>query len=134
MFSEALEKAGINGIITGAASAALFGMNVAVVPPFMSMTMPLYVYMFLGGTLASLVTDGLHVFMKDEIPISKKANDRTSVIAGLAINAIAFAGLLQISSPTILEDFGRLNALAVGAASEFAAASSYTYLKEKMYI
>ena len=81
MFSEALEKAGINGIVTGAVSAALFGMNIAVVPPFMSMTMPLYVYMFLGGTLASLVTDGLHVFMKDEIPISKKANDRTSVIA-----------------------------------------------------
>ena len=134
MLFEVVEKAGINGIITGAVTASLWGTSAYVIPPFMDMTMPLYVMMFLGGAGASLLTDGFHMFMKDEIPVSKKANDRTSVIAGMAINAIVFAGLLEISSPNIAQDFGRLMALGVGAASEFAGASSYTYLKDKMYI
>ena len=72
--------------------------------------------------------------MKDEIPVSKKANDRTSVIAGLAINAIVFAGLLEVTDPAIARDFGRMYALAVGAGTEWLSASGYTYLKDKMYI
>ena len=134
MFMEAVEKAGINGLVAGAAAAALWGTQATVMAPYSNMTMPLYALIFLGGVASSFVTDGLHVFMKDEIPISKKANDRTSVIAGLAINAIIFTGLLEVSAPDIAADFGRMTALAVGAGSEFAAASSYTYLKEKMYI
>lgn len=134
MSFELVEKAGINGIISAAASAALFGTQAKVVAPFTSMTMPLYALIFLGGVASSFVTDGLHLFMKDVIPVSKKANDRSSVIAGMAINAITLAVLLEITSPAIARDFGRAMALAVGAGTEFAAASSYTYLKEKMYI
>ena len=134
MFMETIEKAGINGLVAGAASAAYFGINAKVLPPFMNTTMPLYALIFLGGVASSLATDGLHVFLKDEIPISKKANDRTSVIAGMVINAIAFAGILEVATPGVASDFGRMTALAFGAGTEFAAASSYTYLKEKMYI
>ena len=134
MFMETLEKAGINGLITGAASVGLFGFGATVVPPFMNNTMPLYAYLFLGGVASSLITDGFHLFLKDEIPISKKANDRTSVVAGLAINAIVFAGLLEVVDSSIAQDFGRMAALGVGAGSEWLAASSYTYLKEKMYL
>ena len=131
---EAVEKAGINGIVSGAASAVLFGTRAQVIAPMTNITMPLYALIFLGGVASSLLTDGMHLFMKEEIPISRKANDRTSVLAGLAINAVVFAGLLEVTSPGIAFDFGRMTALAVGAASEFASASSYTYLKEKMYI
>ena len=131
---EAVEKAGINGIITGAASVAMFGSQPTVIAPYTNMTMPLYALLFLGGVASSFVTDGLHVFMKDEIPISKKANDRYSVIAGMAVNAVVLAGLLQMTSPGIASDFGRITALGLGAGAEFAGASSYTYLKEKMYI
>ena len=134
MSFELVEKAGINGIVSAAASAAIFGTQAKVVAPFTTMTMPLYALIFLGGIASSFVTDGLHVFLKDAIPISKKSNDRSSVIAGMAVNAIAFAGLLEITSPAIARDFGRTMALAVGAGTEFAAASSYTYLKDKMYI
>ena len=134
MFMETVEKAGINGIVTAAASVGLFGTRATVVPPFMNNTMPLYAYLFLGGVASSLVTDGFHLFMKEEIPISKKGNDRTSVLAGLAINAIVFAGLLEIAESSIAADFGRMTALGVGAASEWLSASGYTYLKEKMYI
>jgi hypothetical protein len=134
MFLETVEKAGINGVIAGVASVALFGSRATVIAPMTSMTMPLYCLIFLGGAASSLVADGVHMFMKDEIPVSKKANDRTSLVAGLAINAIVFAGLLQFSDNNIAADFGRMNALAVGAASEFFGSSAYTYLKEKMYI
>ena len=134
MSMELIEKAGINGIISSAASIAIFGTQAKVVAPMTSMTMPLYALIFLGGVASSVITDGLHVFLKDVIPISKKANDRSSVIAGMAVNAVVFAGLLQLTSPAIAEDFGRFSALAVGAGTEFAAASSYTYLKERMYI
>ena len=134
MFMEILEKAGINGIVSAAASVAMFGTDAKVVAPMTSMTMPLYCLIFLGGIGSSFVADGLHVFLKDAIPISKKANDRTSVIASMAVNAIVFAGLLQVTDPAIARDFGRFTALAVGAGSEFVAASSYTYLKENMYI
>ena len=127
---EAVEKAGINGIVSGAASAVLFGTRAQVIAPMTNITMPLYALIFLGGVASSLLTDGMHLFMKEEIPISRKAN----VLAGLAINAVVFAGLLEVTSPGIAFDFGRMTALAVGAASEFASASSYTYLKEKMYI
>ena len=134
MFLESVEKAGINGIVAGAASVALFGSRATVVAPMTNMTMPLYALLFLGGAAASFVGDGLHMFMKDELPISKKANDRTSLVTGLAINAVALAGLLYVSDQTIAKDFGYFNALAVGAASEFVGSSSYTYLKEKQYI
>ena len=134
MSFELVEKAGINGIISAAASAAIFGTQAKVVAPFTSMTMPLYALIFLGGVASSFITDGLHVFLKDAVPISKKSNDRASVIAGMVVNACTFAGLLHITSPAIANDFGRVMALAVGAGTEFAAASSYTYLKEKMYI
>ena len=134
MSFELVEKAGINGIISAAASAALFGTQAKVVAPMTSMTMPLYALIFLGGVVSSFVADGMHIALKDVIPVSKKSKDRSSVIAGMVVNAVAFAGLLQLTSPAVARDFGKITALAVGAGTEFAAASSYTYLKEKMYI
>ena len=134
MFMEAVEKAGINGIVTAAASAAVFGTQAYVIAPFTSMTMPLYALIFIGGVASSFITDGLHIFMKEEIPISKKANDRTSVITAMAVNAVVLAGLLQVSAPGVAQDFGRMMAIGLGAGSEFVGASSYSYLKEKQYL
>ena len=130
---QAVEKAGINGLITAAASVAVFGTQASVIAPMTSMTMPLYALIFLGGVASSFATDGLHIFMKDTIPISKKANDRTSVITSMAVNGLVLAGLLQVTSPGIAADFGRMMALGMGAASEFAGSASYTYLKENSY-
>ena len=134
MFLETIEKAGINGIVAGAASVALFGSRATVVAPMTNMTMPLYALLFLGGVTSSFVADGVHIFMKEEIPISKKANDRTSLVTGLGINAVVLAGLLYCADQSIANDFGKLNALGVGALSEFVGSSAYTYLKESSYI
>lgn len=132
---EAIEKAGINGIITGIVTAGLFGMNAKVKTPFTQKnTMPLYVLTFLGGGVSSFVTDGIHEFVQEEIPVSRKANDQVSVITSLALNATLFYSALYLCDPVIAKDFGTFKALAVGAGSEWIGSASYTELKEKMYI
>lgn len=132
---EAIEKAGINGIITGAATVALFGMKAQVKTPFTTQnTMPLYVLTFLGGTISSLITDGVHEFVQEEIPVSNKANDQASIVASMGINAALFYGALYLASPSVASDFGAFKALAVGAGSEWVGAASYSLLKENMFI
>lgn len=132
---EAIEKAGINGIITGAATAALFGMGAKVRTPFMpQQLMPLYLLTFVGGSLSSLVTDVTHEFVKEELPVSQKANDRASVMTSMVLNGALFYGALYLAGDGIANDFGVWQAIAVGAASEWVGSASYTQLKEKMYL
>lgn len=132
---EAVEKAGINGIITGAVTAGLFGLRAKVRTPFTDKnTMPLYVLTFLGGSVSSLITDGIHEFVQEEIPVSRKANDQVSVITSLALNAGLFYTALYLADPAIARDFGAMKAFAIGAGSEWVGSASYTQLKEKMYI
>jgi hypothetical protein len=132
---EAIEKAGINGIITGVASAMLYGPRAQVGTPFaQTKLMPLYALMFLAGAGTSLITDGLHMVLKDNVPISQKSNDRQSQITGVVINSIVFYGLIYYYDTSLARDVGALKALAVGAASEWVSSSSYTQLKEKLYI
>lgn len=132
---ESIEKAGINGIVTGAATAALFGLQAQVKTPFTDKnTMPLYVLTALGGAISSFVTDGVHEFVQEEIPVSSKANDQVSVITSMALNAGLFYGALYLFNPAVANDFGTMKALAVGAGSEWVGSASYTQSKEKMYI
>ena len=58
MSFELVEKAGINGIVSAAASAAIFGTQAKVVAPFTQMTMPLYALIFLGVLLLVLLPMG----------------------------------------------------------------------------
>lgn len=132
---EAVEKAGINGIITGAATAALFGMKAQVRTPFTSKnTMPLYVLTFLGGSIASFITDGVHEFIQEEIPVSRKANDQASIITSMALNGALFYGALYLAGSQIAADYGALKALGIGAASEWVGSASYSLLKENMFL
>ena len=52
---EALEKAGINGLVCGAGSVALFGTGATLRAPFTNSSMPLWLFSFLlaGGQNAS---------------------------------------------------------------------------------
>lgn len=132
---EAIEKAGINGLITGAATAALFGLQAQVRTPFTSQnTMPLYVLTFLGGSLSSLVTDGIHEFIQEEIPVSQKVNDQVSIVTSMALNAGLFYGALYLCDASVASDFGAFKALAIGAGSEWVGSATYTQLKENMFI
>ena len=132
MFLEVAEKAGINGLIAAGATAGVFGLG-ASVKGLMSNTMPLYVLMGFVGATGSAVGDGIHLLMKDVIPISKKANDRASVITSAVINGMLFGGALYCYQPQVLDDFGIVKAVCFGAGSEFAGSALYTYLKENQY-
>ena len=133
MFMEAVEKAGINGLLTGGASAYLFGVSSSVPSPF-GQSMPFPIFAGLVGAGGSLIGDGIHIMMKDSVPVSKKANDRASTITSAIVSGMAFSGLLYAYSPQILNDFGMLSAFAVGSASELGGSASYTYLKENSWL
>ena len=133
MFMEAVEKAGINGLLSGGASAYLFGTGSQINSPF-GQAMPFPIFAGLVGATGSLIGDGIHIMMKDSIPVSKKANDRASAVTSAIVSGMAFGGLLYAYNPAVLGDFGMLQAFAVGAGSEFAGSASYTYLKENSWL
>ena len=133
MFMEAVEKAGINGLLTGGASAYLFGRASQIASPF-GQNMPFPIFAGLVGATGSLIGDGIHIMMKDSIPVSKKANDRASLVTSAIISGLTFGGLLYAYNPAVLNDYGMLQAFVVAAGSEFAGASSYTYLKENSWL
>lgn len=134
MFMEAVEKSGINGLIAGVATATYFGTDPSVPPIFGTSRMPLYVLTGLVGAFGSLIGDGTHLLMKETIPVSKKFNDRASVITGLVVNGILFGGSLYVYQPEVLNDFGLFKAFALGATAEVGGSALYTYLKENQYI
>lgn len=133
MFMEAVEKAGINGVIAGVGTQLYFGTDIRVESPLGGGSMPLFVLTGLVGAAGSLIGDGLHLAMKDVVPISKKANDRMSVLTGAAINGLSFAVLLYAYKPAILRDIGTTTAVLTGAAAEFGGSAAYSYLKENQY-
>ena len=133
MFMEAVEKAGINGLLTGGASAYLFGYDSSINSPF-GQSMPFPIFAGLVGAGGSLVGDGIHLMMKDSIPVSKKANDRASTITSAIVSGMAFGGLLYAYDSAVLDDFGFLQAFAVGSLSEVGGSASYTYLKENSWL
>ena len=134
MFFDSLEKSGINGLVAGLTTIPLFGSDATIFVPFANSSAPLSVLAFAVGGFGSLVGDLTHSFIKNEIHVSEKWKDRTSLIAGVGINAGLFAGLLYCYDPAVLRDFGTMQALAVGGLSEFVGSASYSYLKENLYL
>ena len=134
MTFDALEKAGINGLVAGAATLPLFGTRATIYVPFAESSAPLSVLAFAVGAVGSIAGDLAHTFIKNDVDISEKWKDRTSLIAGVAINGALFAGLLHCYNPQVLQDFGKAQAVGVGALAEFAGSASYSYLKENLYL
>lgn len=133
MFMEAIEKAGINGLITAAATVGYFGSSATVQGLVRGTKLPLYLLTGVAGAAGSVAGDAVHLGLNEAIPISSKANDRMSVITGAAINGAALGMLLYVYQPQILNDFGLITAVGFGAGAEVAGSALYTYLKENQY-
>ena len=134
MFLDAVEKAGLNGITAGALTLPIFGTQATVFVPMANSNVPLSALAFAIGAGGSIVGDILHKFINEEVDISEKWKDRTSLIAGVAINAGLFYGALCYFDPEVCKDFGTMTALCIGGGAELVGTGTYSYLKENLYI
>ena len=133
MIFDAVEKAGLNAIVAGAACCPVFGSDAKVYIPFANSSAPLCLLAAAVGGVGSLLGDLAHLGIH-EADISEKWKDNSSFVTGLAINAALFPALLYCFNPTVARDFGLITAAGVGAASEFVGSASYSYLKENLYL
>ena len=128
------EKAGLNGIAAGAATLGLFGTKAKVYMPYFNSNVSLSALALGVGAVGSIIGDLAHKFIKDEVSISEKWKDRTSLLSGVAINGALFTGLLYLYNDQVAKDFGIATGFLVGGGSEFLGSASYNYLKENMYM
>ena len=134
MMFEALEKAGINGIVCGAGSAALFGSRATINAPFTNSSMPLWLFSTLIGGCSSFVGDLGHLAMNQNVNISEKWNNRSTLLISAAINTGLFYGGMCVLSPQVCRDFGMLRTLLVAGGGELVGSALYSYAKENLYI
>lgn len=131
---DVFEKAGLNGIAAGAGTLAIYGTSAKVYMPYFGSNVSLPAVAFGLGAVGSLLGDLAHKFIKDDVDISEKWKDRTSLLAGVGLNGALFTGLLYCYNQDVANDFGYATAFLVGAGSEFLGTASYNYLKENMYM
>lgn len=131
---EAVEKAGINGIVCGALTIPIFSSQALVNAPFTNSTMPMWLYSFLLGGLSSFAGDLTHLAMKEDVAISEKWNNRASLLVSAGVNSVLFYGGMYLLSPSVARDVGILNALAIAGGGELIGSALYTYGKENLYL
>ena len=119
-----IQKAAINTVITGAASMITTGSRWSVPCPSMfglmkqGQTCPLYVFAGLSGAVASLVNDGVHYLIRNEVHIDKKAQDDASLYLGAIAGAVSYWGVIYAVNPYLARDIGTWTLLATGAGAE----------------
>ena len=95
-----LEKAAIGGCITSAASVITTGVKwkVPVPIPFTNtpQLLPLWAIAGISGVAASVLNDGAHYLIRNEIPISKKAQDDASLYLGALIGGFTYLGAIYM--------------------------------------
>ena len=121
-----IQKAAISTVVTGAASMITTGSRWSVpCPSFFGLikrgqTCPLYVFAGLSGAIASLVNDGVHYLVKNEVHIDKKAQDDASLYLGAIVGAVSYWGVVYALNPYLARDIGTWTLLATGAGAESA--------------
>ena len=130
---EAFEKAGLNGIFAGAGTLGVFGTKATVQMPWFNSNVSLAALAFGVGAVGSLIGDAAHKFIKEDVDISEKWKDRTSLLTGIGLNGALFTGLLCLYNRQVCSDFGYGMAFLMGGGSEFLGSASYNYLKSNLY-
>lgn len=131
---EAIEKAGINGIVCGAGASALFGTGASLQAPFTNSSMPMWLFSFLLGSASSLVGDVAHLSMKPDVAISEKWNNRTTLLVSAGVNAGLFYCAMSMLTPGVARDVGMIRTLALAGGSELVGSALYSYAKENLYL
>lgn len=129
-----LEKAAISTVITATASMLTTGAKWRVPCPSIfglmrNQTCPLFVFAGLSGGIASLVNDGLHKLVKNEVHISKKAQDDASLYLGAVVGAASYYATIYFLNPYLVRDLGTWTILATGTIAETASNFAYDLIK-----
>ena len=131
---EAVEKAGINGIVCGVATLPLFGSSATITAPFTNSSMPLWLFSTVVGGCSSLVGDLAHLAMKEDVAISEKWNNRSTLLISAGVNAALFYGGMCMLSPAVGRDFGMIRSVIVAGGGELVGSALYSYAKENLYL
>ena len=120
-----LEKAAISSAITGVASMLTTGAKLKTPIVFLRGNCPLFVFTGLAGAITSVLNDGIHYLIKNEVHISKKAQDEASLYLGALAGAGVYYLVIYAVNPYLARDMGYKTLLATGAVAEIG--SSFTY-------
>ena len=123
-YTDEIVKALLQGGLTSLASVYYVlntsNENIYIRIPMLNRTLPVWAVAGALGTISSFASDGMHKFIKKEIPINAKAQDEASLVLGALMSGGLFAGALYLTNPSALQEYGLINALAVGGGSELA--------------
>jgi len=105
-----LAKAGMSGAISAAAGYACFALQGKGIPgvfvPMINQTVPLLVAFAVMGAGASLVSDFVHEFAKEEIHLKDKALDEASLVIGTGITLGSYMLAISCANPTLIQEIG----------------------------
>lgn len=122
---DCLEKSLFQGAAAGGVSVLLHGTTVQIDLPYINQRLPLWVITSGLGVLGSFANDLIHFVVKPEVHLKQKAADQTSMILAGVVGAVSYTGGLYLLEPRLIESFGYINSLLLGAGSELA--GSYAF-------
>ena len=118
-----IEKSAIQGVVTGIATCAWYGTG-AQARIFGKQTKLCYIGA-VAGAVTSILNDVVHSFVKEEIPVRKKAEDQLSIGIGVGTGAVMYNFVLLLANPNLARDTGVLTNAVVGGGSEFVGSFLY---------
>lgn len=99
----AFEKSILQGLTTGVATGVYYGTDALAQIPMIGQTRLIYVAAAVGG-VASLLNDYVHNMVKEEVHISKKAEDEASLLLGAGLGAVMYNFSLAAINPSLASD------------------------------
>ena len=123
-YSDNIVKAVIQGILTSTVSCYWVlnkgSRSLYVNLPLIRKPIPISVFMAVLGAISSVGSDLVHTFIKKEVPISAKTQEQSSMILGALLGGGVMTLGLYLTNGDAIKEYGLLNALLVGGASDIA--------------
>lgn len=123
-YSDNIVKAVIQGILTSTVSCYWVlnkgSRSLYVNLPLIRKPIPISVFMGVLGAISSVGSDLVHTLIKKEVPISAKTQEQSSMILGALLGGGVMTLGLYLTNGDSIREYGLINALLVGGASDIA--------------
>ena len=128
-FMDCMEKSLLQGIATGGMARILLSRTPMVVLPLFNRVVPIWLFGGIIGFVSSHINDGIHMLIKDDVHVRKKAEDEASMVLGAVVGGLSFLGVTALMSQRYVAGFGLYNCIGVGAAGEIVGSFAYNLLR-----